>query len=283
MPRCVLSFFFLVFSLFTKQRQKSRWWITEKSEEICLNLCPRPPFSLVSSCSLLVRALERTLSTQPGARWRNTQPSWREPNNRGRCPETQFSSRRGVSRAILREYLSPCLSLSSPPVLKVFLPPPPSPFSLRGYERTCWLLNTNLYGYARAHVQYVWTCVGLRLGSGPRMKTILPFDEYLSIILSICGAVAWFIKCQIMVKTSQSLVPNAWKWRPQMSRFCPQPDDIQSVCHRVFKKLESEKTWLFYVITKTLWDTRAHSMTCALYTVTVYVCEGALAKTSRFT
>ena len=131
MPRCVLSFFFLVFSLFTKQRQKSRWWITEKSEEICLNLCPRPPFSLVSSCSLLVRALERTLSTQPGARWRNTQPSWREPNNRGRCPETQFSSRRGVSRAILREYLSPCLSLSSPPVLKVFLPPPLSILTAR--------------------------------------------------------------------------------------------------------------------------------------------------------
>lgn len=95
-PMC---FLFLVLPLY-KTTAKSQWWITEKSEEICLNLWPCFPASFVSSCSLLVQALERTLSTQPGARWKNMQPCRREPNNRGRCPETQFSSRRGVSRAI---------------------------------------------------------------------------------------------------------------------------------------------------------------------------------------
>lgn len=77
------------------------WWITQKSEDTRFN----PPlpllFFFVPPWSLLMYASEGTLNTPPAARWRNTQPSQREPNNRGGCPETHFLSQRGVSTPIL--------------------------------------------------------------------------------------------------------------------------------------------------------------------------------------
>lgn len=100
---CFVLFF--SFFLFTKQQQKVDDESQRKEMEIRFNLCPCFLLSFVSSCSLLTQALERTLSTQPGGRWRN-KPHRREPNNRGRCPETQFFSRQGVSRATLSKYLS---------------------------------------------------------------------------------------------------------------------------------------------------------------------------------
>lgn len=100
---CVFCLFFPPFFLVTVRRQKgddeSRRNVRKYALISASVFSPRSFF--VSSCSLLTQALERTLSTQPGARWKNTQPSWREPNNRGRCPGALFSSPRGVSRAIL--------------------------------------------------------------------------------------------------------------------------------------------------------------------------------------
>lgn len=81
---------------------------------MCINPGLCSVLSFVCLCSVLMYALQRTLSSQPGTRWRNAQPSRSEPNSGGRCPETRQPSLRGVSRAFQSKSFSRSLSLSSP-------------------------------------------------------------------------------------------------------------------------------------------------------------------------